>query len=46
MVDVHCHILPGVDDGPATLEDSLALCRALLRDGVTTAIATPRQLGR
>src|SRR6478736_2927810 len=45
-VDVHCHILPGVDDGPELLDDSLALCRALVRDGITTAIATPHQLGR
>ena len=28
-VDIHCHILPGIDDGPATLDESLALCRAL-----------------
>src|SRR5437868_4866892 len=45
-VDIHCHILPGVDDGPATLEDSLLLARALVRDGITMAIATPHQLGR
>src|SRR5262245_5592183 len=45
-VDIHCHILPGVDDGPATLDDSLAVCRALARDGITHAIATPHQLGR
>ena len=45
-VDVHCHILPGMDDGPAKMEDSLALARALVRDGITAAIATPHQLGR
>ena len=45
-VDVHCHCLPGVDDGPATVGDALELCRALVDDGVTTAIATPHQLGR
>ena len=45
-VDVHCHILPGIDDGPDDLDASLALCRALVRDGITTAIATPHQLGR
>jgi protein-tyrosine phosphatase len=45
-VDVHCHCLPGVDDGPATADDALELCRALVDDGVTTAIATPHQLGR
>lgn len=45
-VDIHCHVLPGIDDGPQTIEDSLALCRALVADGITTVIATPHQLGR
>jgi protein-tyrosine phosphatase len=45
-VDLHCHILPGVDDGPAALEDALALCRMLVRDGFTDIVATPHQLGR
>jgi protein-tyrosine phosphatase len=45
-VDVHCHILPGIDDGPKDLDESLALARSLMRDGITTVIATPHQLGR
>ncbi len=45
-VDVHCHLLPAVDDGPATVEEALALCHALTLDGITHAIATPHQLGR
>jgi protein-tyrosine phosphatase len=45
-VDIHCHCLPGVDDGPATISESLSLCRALVDDGVTTVVATPHQLGR
>lgn len=45
-VDIHCHCLPGVDDGPSTMSESLSLCRALVEDGVTTVIATPHQLGR
>jgi protein-tyrosine phosphatase len=44
-VDIHCHCLPGLDDGPATLAESLRLCEALIADGVTTVIATPHQLG-
>jgi protein-tyrosine phosphatase len=44
-VDVHCHCLPGIDDGPETAEDALELCRALVADGVTTVIASPHQLG-
>jgi protein-tyrosine phosphatase len=44
-IDVHCHCLPGLDDGPANLQDAVALCRALVADGVTTVVATPHQLG-
>lgn len=41
MIDLHSHILPGIDDGARTLEDSVELCRAAARDGVTTIVATP-----
>jgi protein-tyrosine phosphatase len=41
VIDLHCHVIPGVDDGPATIEDSLALCRAALAAGTTRIIATP-----
>ncbi len=44
MIDLHCHILFGVDDGPQRLEDSLALARALVADGVTRVVATPHIL--
>ena len=46
FVDIHCHRLAAVDDGPSTITDSLALCQALAEDGITIAIATPHQLGR
>src|SRR5262245_42062706 len=45
-VDVHGHVLPAVDDGPQSIDDTLALCRALVRDGITDVIVTPHQLGR
>lgn len=41
MIDTHLHILPGVDDGPETLEQSLSLAYALVQEGVRAAIATP-----
>jgi len=41
MIDTHLHILPCVDDGPETIEESLALARALVQEGIHTAIATP-----
>ena len=39
--DIHFHLLPGVDDGPATMEDSLELARLAVRDGTRTVVATP-----
>ena len=39
--DVHFHVLPGVDDGPATLEESVALTKMALEDGTLTIVATP-----
>jgi protein-tyrosine phosphatase len=41
MIDTHLHILPGVDDGPDTLEEAVALARALVQEGIHTAVATP-----
>lgn len=41
IVDMHCHVLPGVDDGPATMEDSIAIIREAGRQGIDTMIATP-----
>jgi protein-tyrosine phosphatase len=46
FIDIHCHCLPGLDDGPATLADALVLCRTLADDGVKIVIATPHQQGR
>jgi protein-tyrosine phosphatase len=41
MIELHCHLLPGLDDGPPDLAGSLALARALAGAGVQTAVATP-----
>lgn len=43
FVDIHTHILPGLDDGPQDMAESLALCRALVAEGVVLAVATPHQ---
>ena len=43
--EIHFHILPGVDDGPATMEDSLELARLAVRDGTRTVVATPHVRG-
>lgn len=41
MIDIHCHILPNVDDGPNDVELSLAMARHAVQEGVTHVIATP-----
>lgn len=41
MRDVHCHILPGVDDGARDLEESLAMLQAAKAAGVTSIVCTP-----
>jgi len=41
VIDLYCHILPGVDDGPPTLDETLALARTQVAAGVTRVTATP-----
>lgn len=41
MIDVHCHLLPGIDDGAATLDDALTLARHAVASGIKKAILTP-----
>lgn len=44
MLDLHCHLLPGIDDGASGIEASLAMARALVADGVTVVACTPHIL--
>jgi len=41
IVDIHTHVLPGLDDGAADVEASLAIARAAVREGVGTMVGTP-----
>jgi protein-tyrosine phosphatase len=41
MVDLHCHILPGLDDGAANMEESIAMAESAIADGITHVVATP-----
>lgn len=40
MIDLHCHYLPGIDDGPETMAEAMALARAAVADGITHAVLT------
>ena len=41
MIDLHCHILPNVDDGAASLDEALTMARFFVQDGITHVAATP-----
>src|SRR5258707_7366636 len=41
MVDLHCHILPSLDDGAANMEESMAMAESAIADGITHVVATP-----
>jgi protein-tyrosine phosphatase len=41
MIDVHCHILPEVDDGPQSWDIAAEMCEIAARDGITHIVATP-----
>ena len=41
MIDLHCHMLPGIDDGSMSIEMSLEMARIAAADGITTTACTP-----
>jgi len=41
MVDIHCHILPGLDDGAETLEEAFQMGEMAIAEGITHVVATP-----
>jgi protein-tyrosine phosphatase len=41
VIDLHCHPLPGVDDGPADMDEAIALVRRSVEQGIHTIVATP-----
>jgi protein-tyrosine phosphatase len=41
VIDLHCHVLPGIDDGPRTIEESVAVARTAYANGIRTIVATP-----
>jgi protein-tyrosine phosphatase len=41
MIDLHCHLLPGIDDGPKSIEESLAMARHAANAGIAKIVATP-----
>lgn len=45
FVDIHCHLLPEIDDGSTSWEETLEMARLAVADGISTIVATPHQLG-
>ena len=43
MIDIHSHLLPGIDDGSDSLDISLQMARDGVADGVTHALMTPHE---
>lgn len=41
MIDIHCHLLPGIDDGPETLQEALLLANYAVNNGIKKAVVTP-----
>lgn len=46
VIDLHCHVLAGIDDGPSTIDGSVALVRAAAEAGTRTLVATPHVSAR
>jgi len=46
MIDLHAHILPGVDDGPYSLDEAVDMARLACNDGVSVMAATPHGPGK
>jgi protein-tyrosine phosphatase len=45
FVDIHCHLLPALDDGPGDWDEALAMAEIAAADGIAAIVATPHQLG-
>jgi protein-tyrosine phosphatase len=41
LIDIHCHILPGIDDGPSDIKESIEMAKIAALDGITKIVATP-----
>jgi protein-tyrosine phosphatase len=46
VIDIHSHILPGIDDGPTALEDAVAMLKIAAESGTTDIVATPHANAR
>ena len=44
MIDLHCHILPGIDDGAGSLSESMEMCRIAVNDGISKLVCTPHHV--
>lgn len=45
MIDIHCHVLPNIDDGPQSLKESLDMIKQAINEGIDTIVVTPHRNG-
>lgn len=45
FIDIHCHLLPNIDDGSKSWNETLKMAKLAVNDGISTIVATPHQLG-
>ena len=45
MINLHCHLLPGIDDGPKTMAQSLVMARSAVPHGIRQCVVTPHATG-
>jgi protein-tyrosine phosphatase len=43
VIDIHCHLLPAIDDGPESMEEAVTMARIAAADGISDLIVTPHQ---
>lgn len=46
FIDIHCHLLPGIDDGARDWDESIAMAQIAVQDGIRCSVLTPHQLGQ
>ena len=46
MIDIHCHVLPQIDDGPQNIEESIRMCQIAHEDGIRIIVSTTHYISK